>query len=472
MSGRKRIQVDESEWYRIQRKAQQLKEVQRNIPRLIDDVRAQTRADIDRSFAGVQERQRRHEQAMSALSDQTRRLEETTTRRLREQADQLHRSLDEAAGQIRAETRRDLARQREETRQALTAEREERRAEMLRVNQEIDAIKQDRARSEEMVRAWLGDARTMVTLIADTLPHERYAPGELSRLTGRLNTAEHNAAQGRYEAALAVAQEAFHSLSDLRVDTEQRELERCSAQSEAVEALVRVEKLAEGNARRPVIGPDGQALAGYELDVVHWSHGEYEALREETRNALERARDDATDTGELLELRDQETARLEEVLGDTVERAGMRHLAAQIRVNLADAVATTLHEYAYYDLVEGDYENGDERGRYTARLRNGDNELVVDVAQAEPDSEKCVIRVLSYDHDVTSEAALLHRAQAVRQALAAEGLSVSEPECEPGSPEVMVPDPGHPSRRPIPAPAQRAAPAPAPAGEEPARKTL
>ncbi|WP_053669021.1 hypothetical protein [Streptomyces sp. NRRL B-1140] len=461
MSGRKRIQVDESEWYRIQRKAQQLKEVQRNIPRLIEDVRSQTRADIDRTFAGVQQRQRRHEEAVRALSDQTRQLEADTTRRLQQQAADLHRSLDETAGRIREETRRELARQHEETTRALAAERAERRAEMTRLSQDIEVIKAGEARAEEMVRAWLADARTMAALIADTLPHERYAPGALNRLTGRLATVEHNVAEGRFEAALAVAQETFHSLSDLRVDTEHRELERCSAQSEAVEALVRVERLIAGNEQRPVIGPDGEALAGYRLDVVHWSEGEFDELRQEAADALARARDDVTDTDELRGLRDQEATRLEQALGGTVERAGMRHLASQIRVNLADAVAQTLSDYAYYDLVDGKYENADARGSYYAKLRNGanGNEIVVDVSQAERDSDQCVIRVLSYDHDVTAEAELMDRARAIQQALEADGHRVSAPECEPDTPgggQLPTPRPApHPTPRPAPRPAEQ-----------------
>ncbi|WP_329262360.1 hypothetical protein OG223_45250 [Streptomyces sp. NBC_01478] len=439
MSGRKRIQVDESEWYRIQRKAQQLKEVQRNLPRLIDDVRAQTRADIDRTFAGVQERQRRHEEAVRALSDQTRQLEADTTRRLQQQTAELHRTLDETAGRIQADTRRELARQQEETRQAIAGERAERRAEMAVLAQEINVMKADRAHAEKMVRAWLGDARTMAGLIADTLPHERYAPGELARLTGRFATAENNIVQGQFEAALAVVQETFHSLSDLRVDVTQRELERCSAQAEAVEALVRVEKLIVGNEERSVIGPDGEALPGYRLDVVYWSDGELDTLRQETAQALTRARDDGTDTDALHGLRDQEATRLEQDLGDTVERAGMRHLSSQIRVNLADAVAQTLSAHAYYDLVDGEYEN-DERGSYFAKLRNeaNGNEIVVDVSQADRDSDQCVIRVLSYDHDTTAEADLMDRARMIQQALVEDGLRASAPETEPG-----VPDPAH-----------------------------
>ncbi|MFC0602487.1 hypothetical protein [Streptomyces palmae] len=442
MSGKKRIQVDESEWYRLQREAQQLKNVQRNLPRLIDDVRARTRADIDRTFSTVQERQRQHEEAVRRLSDRTREMEADTTRRLREQAAELHRTLHETAGRMQEETRRRLAEQQAETRRAIAEERAERRAETARLSREIDALTEDRARAAETVRTWLADADTMAGLIGRTLPHQRYAPGELDRLTARLGTARHNAADGRFDAALAMAQDTYHSLGELRVDIEQRELERCSAQQEAVEALVRVETLITGNEQRPVIGPDGEALAGYVLDVVYWSEGELEELRRETGHALTRARDDATATEELRGLRDEEAPRLEQALGGTVERAGMRHLASQIRVNLADAVAQSLSEYAYYDLVDGEYEAADPRGRYYAKLRNDatGNEIVVDISQADRDSEQCVVRVLSYDHDATAEAVLQDRAEAIQQALAADGLSASAPVREPGLPDPALTD--------------------------------
>lgn len=440
MSGKKRIQVDESEWYRIQRQAQQLKEVQRNLPQLLDEVRAQTRADIDRTFAAVQQRQRRNEELVRGLSDQTRQLEADTTRRLAEQADRLQRGLDAAAGRLREDTRR-LAEQQDALRQAIEDERAERRAALGRLSDQIREQAEDRARAEEMARTWLADARVMAGLVEQTLPHQRYAPGELDRLVNRLATAEQTAAQGRFEAALATAQEAYHSLSELRVDVEQQELERCSAQSAAVESLVRVERLIAGNLRRPVLGPDGTTLEGITLDVTYWSEGELDALRQETGDALSRARDDATDAGALRDLRELEAPRLEQVLGDVVERAGMRHLASQIRVNLADAVACTLSEYAYYDLVDGEYQDADPRGAYYAKLRhpNG-NEIVLDICQAARDSGECVVRVLSYDHDTTSEADLRDRAGAIEQALAAQGHLVSAPVSEPGTPDPAMLD--------------------------------
>ncbi|WLQ32922.1 hypothetical protein P8A18_05410 [Streptomyces castrisilvae] len=437
MSGRKRIQVDEAEWYRIQRKAQQLKNVQRKIPKLIDEVRRQTGEDLDRVFSRVEERQQRHEEVVQGLSEQTRQLEADTARRLREQTTEVRGALAASAGQIREETRQRLAEQQQRVRQAIADERAERRAETARLSAEIGVLSQDRAQAGRAVKPWLADARSVASEIADAGLHERYAPGELDRLTGRLTTAEQNAAEGRFDAALAVAQETYHSLSELRADTEQRELERCTAQMAAIDALATVAGEIEDGREQPVDGPDGTVLPGYVVDVDYWSEGEWDRLRTEAADILARARDDGTGTDELLLLRDREAPRLEEELGETVEQATMRHLASQLRVNLADTVAQTLSRIAFYDFVDGEYQDADPRGTYYAKLRheNG-NELVLDISQAAPDSGEQVVRVLSYDYDVTAEEELRNRAEAVRLALADDGRAVpAAPESEPGAPD-------------------------------------
>ncbi|MFJ1885809.1 hypothetical protein [Streptomyces sp. NPDC088137] len=453
MSGRKRIQIDESEWHRLQRKARQLQAVKRDIPRLVADVRKQTRADVDRAFATVQARQRRQDAAIDRLSDRTRQIEADTNRKLRDQAQRLHQDLRETAGRIEENTRQRLDEQRREAERALAAERAERRAETARLAQEIDAFKADRARAEDTVRAWLADARTMADLIDGELPHDRYAPGRLDRLRRRIATADATAGGGRFDAALAVAQETFHELSDLRVDIEQREFERCLAQKEAVEALVQVEALAEDNRHRPVVGPDARPVPDCTLDVVHWSEGEFDQVLHETAEALSRARDPHTGVQDLRVLRDEEAPRLERGLGQAVERAGMRQLTSQMRVNLADVVAHTLAEVAYYDLVEEEsgYADDDERGAFHARLRNAanGNEIRVEIVQEDKDSDQCVIRVESSDHDVTSEAELRNRADAVHRALRDQGvplgLEPSEPTVIPGG--APIPGAGEPGSR-------------------------
>ncbi|WP_052424847.1 hypothetical protein [Streptomyces fulvoviolaceus] len=401
----------------MQQRARQLREVKRDIPRLFADVRARTQADIDRAFNSVAERQRRQQEAVDKLSDQTRALEADTTRRLREQADSLRQELRETAGRIEQDTRQRLEEQRKETERAIAVERDR-----------IGVLEQDRARAEITAQTWLADARTMADLIDGELPHDRYAPGQLDRLRRRIATAEQTTADGRFDAALAGAQEAFHGLSELRVDVEQREFERCLAQKEAIEALVQVEALTEENRERPVVGPDAEVIAGYVLDVVHWSEGEYDRVRQDTAQALARARDPQTGVEDLRSLREDEAPRLEQSLGETVERAGMRQLTSQMRVNLADVVADRLAEIGFFDLVEKEsgYVDGDFRKAFRARLRNeaSGNEITVEIEQADKDSDQCVIRVVSHDYDVTAEAELRDRSDAVYEVLREQGAPI------------------------------------------------
>ncbi|SFY23102.1 hypothetical protein [Streptomyces atratus] len=437
MSGRKRIQVDQSEWYRIQSQARQLRRVQREVPQLIDAVRRQTSADLDRAFARVERRQAQHDALVGRLSEQTRQLEADTARRLKQQAAEVRGELAACAGQIREETRQRLAEQQERVRREIASERAERRAETARLSARFDVIDQDRAQAGQLVKTWLSDARAMTEAIAGAGLHERYAPGELDRLTARLATAEQSATQGRFDAALAMAQDTYHSLSELRAETEQRELARCTARMEAIDALTTVEKEIEGSLSRPVLDPDGVPVDGSTVDVDYWSRGGLGLLREETANGLARARDDRTGTDELRLLRAQEAPRLEEALGDTVERACLRHLASQTRVNLADAVVQALGRTAYYEFVDGEYRGSDPRGTYYAKLahENG-NEIVLAISQTGPDSGRHVVQVLSYDHDITAEAQLQERAEAISRALADEGHPVSgAPASEPGAPD-------------------------------------
>ena len=44
MSGKRRITVDEAQWNALQRQARQLKELKRNAPKLVADLRRQTQS--------------------------------------------------------------------------------------------------------------------------------------------------------------------------------------------------------------------------------------------------------------------------------------------------------------------------------------------------------------------------------------------------------------------------------------------
>ncbi|MFE4368937.1 hypothetical protein ACFRMN_11970 [Streptomyces sp. NPDC056835] len=443
----KRILVDETAWYQAQRAAQNLKQVRRDVPRLLNEVRRRTEADQARTRKALEKHTRRTEQALSGLSAQTQRLERDTDRRLREQSERLHRELRGTAERLERDTRTALDEQRTALERELAAECDQRRRDIAgltgHVNEltgRVDELAGSRERAASATRGWLSDGVTMSDFIATTLPHERHAPGRLDRLRLDLDTARQNSDIGQYEAALALAQRAYLDLSELRLDIEHRELERRLAATAATDALVLVETLITENEVRPVMGPDGQPLPGVELDVDHWSEGELKDLREHLAERLSLARNDATTAAEQRELT-AEAADLEQRLGELVDRAGMRQLASQLRVNLADSVAETLSRIGAYELTDCEYLDEDERRSYHAVLQHANgNEIVVQVLPA-PDGETGqVLRVLSYDYDTVAEREIRDRAEAVQRALQEDGHPTGPLETEPGVPDPVATD--------------------------------
>jgi hypothetical protein len=439
MSGKKRILVDESEWYRLQREGKRMREVKRELPGLIAGVRRQTEADLERVLGEVEERQRKVDEVVAGLSDRTRGFESEMSRRIGEQSDRLEESLRSAVGEVRQETRELVAEQRNE----LAEERRQRRDEMRRLARRVDDVVEQGERAAKAASDSLRDGRAMHNLIRDTLPHERLAPGELARHERRLATARDNLNEGNPDAALAVAQEAYFGLSDLRIELELRDREWRVARTAAGESLIRLDALIDQEAVRDARDEAGRALEDVKLDVDYWARGELSRLRDEVAELLGVVRDDEKPMSaeELRDVVEDRAPKLEERLEEIVERAGMQQLASQLRVNLADAVVRTLDDTAGYEFEDGTYVGEDQREAFYAKLvhENG-NEIVVDVSPVSPDSGRCVLRVLSYDRDTASEEDRLDRARAVASGLRDRGLDVDEPVAEAGEPDPAMRD--------------------------------
>lgn len=434
MSGKRRITVDEAQWNALQRQARQLKELKRNAPRLVADLRRQTQADLSRVSERLENRQRAVEQAMNALSDQTHELETETNRRLNDQAAQMQQQLAETAGNLRAETDAALARQQRTWRAELSAERDRRRADLAELR---DEIRNQSQASAETAQAWLHDAALLHDLIHDQLPHERYAPGELAALARRLTTAQDNARQGQSQSALALAQQAYHDLSDLRVEIELRDREWTGLHTVAYEALLELDGLAAQNARQVIAAGEAGNNTAVDLDVDHWSEGALSALRSDMAALLDQVNNTQAplSTEQLHDVIDVRVPELEQRLADVVERAHMRLFASQLRVNVANVVAQAL-DVAGYQVEDHLYELMDRRRTFFAKLQhpNG-NEIVVSVAPSTDESGQCVLRLLSYDYDTASQTELDERAHAVTRQLETRGVHADDQGCEPGEPD-------------------------------------
>jgi hypothetical protein len=435
MSGKRRITVDEAQWSVLQRQARQLQDLQVNAPKLVADLQRQTQSELARVSEQMENRQRSVEQAMSTLSSQTRELEAETNRQLKQQAGEMQRRLTESVGQLRRETNTALARQQQAWRAEISAERERQRAALAKLESQLRRREQVSAQAAE---TWLHDAGVVHDLIRDELPHERFAPGELASLDRRLATAQDNVRQGQTQAALALAQTAYHDLSELRVDIELREREWTGQHTFTYEALLRLDKLAEQNAEQVIQAGRAGNDAPVKVDVDYWSEGALSELRSTVADLLARVNDTKTppSTDELRQVAEEQVPELEQRLADITHAAHVRMFASQLRANVAEVVAQTLDETAGYQIDEALYEREDYRRTFMAKLQHANgNEIVVSVAPATNESGQCVLHVLSYDYDTTSEEDLANRARTITQELQSQGIPAADEGCETGEPD-------------------------------------
>src|SRR5580658_1937014 len=209
MSGESRLYVSRNDWGKAQQAARELRTVQRNMPAMLESVRRATEAQAARDRAAFQAQQAALNSRLSQLSDYARQVEASTTQRINAARTELMNEVAEATESLRGETRQLMERQEQRFNAAMSAQRAEHKRDIADVQAQINRDRQQRAGILESARIVAQDARVMHDAIAATMPHARYAPGELEKLTSRLALVEQNLAAGAGEAALSSAQESY-----------------------------------------------------------------------------------------------------------------------------------------------------------------------------------------------------------------------------------------------------------------------
>jgi hypothetical protein len=437
VSGKKRITVDEDAWRETMRKANRLRDVERELPAMIAAVQQAQEQQAARDRAALQARQDELTKRLAGLSEQARKLEKATTRRIDAATATIMNEARKANEQLRSETRQQFEQQEKRFDAALSAERTERQREVNALRTEIEQDRAARAWVLAAARMSAGDARVLHDAIAASLPHERFAPGRLGRLTDRLALAESSVAAGTGEAALAQAQELYLSLGELRAEIELKDAEWRAAHQTAVAAVTALAEQISYNSMIPVT--DEESGVSAELDVDYWSDGELSAIRKEADQLTARVNQEA-DPPTLAELRDiseRSVVALDDRLSATVAVARARQWASQVRVNMAETVVDVLESISGY-VWDGDatFAGDDQREAFYSKLTHPDqSEIVVEVAPDE-DGKSCVVRVMSYETGNPDEAQRVARVHAVADSLREQGLSGTP------APEADEPDPG------------------------------
>ncbi|RFS82243.1 hypothetical protein D0T12_28840 [Actinomadura spongiicola] len=411
MSGAKTISVDAGAWREAQRAARRLAEVRRDMPKLLDDVRRQTRADIDRAVSAVTTRQARTDQRLRELSEHTRDLERRTSARLREQAGRLKA--------VRAETKR-LSRE-------IDQERQERERQFADLDARVTDITERRDQATRRARVLFDDAGTLAAAIGE-LPHERFAPGRLRRLEQRLAQTAVTLNEQEPAFSLGLVQNLYFDLSDLRVDVEEAALEWERARFEALDALHAADAVTVSNIVVPMRAMDGTVLDDIDLDVNFWTDGDAARLLDRIREQAGVVADpDCPLTlDELRAIVQRDAPAYEQELTDLLERAWTRTLASQQRANTAEIAIAALEQQGY-ELADEAWEGEDFRGAHYSKLVSltGRSELVVEIA---PDGDAgMAIRVLSYDSDA-AEDRRRQRTESMLGSLRSAGIPAGAPE--------------------------------------------
>lgn len=444
MSGAKRVTVDQGAWQQAQQAAARLRQVNRELPGMIESLRREQEAATERITTRFQARQDAFDRQLSGLSDQTRRLEAETSRKIKAKAAQLRSQVRDALEAARQETRASLEEQEQRFQQELERERQDRLEETRALRDEVQAARQDRDRALASATSLVADSRQLRDAIDRNLPHQRFAPGRLADLSRRLDMVEANIAQGFGESALSQAQDIFMNLDDLRAEVELRDQEWQVAHVAASSAVTVLTEQIRLNTSPDVIDEDGSPIEGAALDVDFWSEGQLAELRAEAAALADRvaAEDDPPTQADLRQIVEKDIPELDARLTEVVACAQARLWASQVRVNLAELVVTTLEETTGYSWEEGQaiYAHDDQRRAFYSKLRHADDsEIVVEVSPDE-NGQSCVLRILSYDKDTPDEEERVRRAHAVVASLREQGLEVGVPTAERDEPDIGLTD--------------------------------
>jgi predicted transcriptional regulator len=440
VSGKKRITVDQDAWSDALAKANQLRQVQRDLPGMLASVKRAQEEQAARDRTAVQARQEELNSKLTALSAQAHQIEKSTSQRITTATAAIMNDARNAAKELRSETRHLIERQEQRFTAALTSERAERQRDIAALEEEIEHDRDTRADLLATAKTVIADARVLYDAIDSSLPHERFAPGRLDRLGRDLALAEANITKGAAEAALSTGQKLYLDLGDLRAEVELKDAEWRAGHFTAVTVVTALVEQIGGSERIDVV--DDETGSSAELDVDFWSEGELSKVKAQAARLSARLADDADppSLAELAEISERTVVSLDKALSETVAMAQARQWASQVRVNMAEHVVHLLEQTTPYDL-EGEpiFAGDDQRAAFYSKLKSADDsELVVEVAPDET-GKSCVIRVLSYETGTPNEYMRGARIRAIAASLGEEGLA-GTPSTEPGEPDPAFTD--------------------------------
>lgn len=425
MSGEKRtyVSVEDRELRRLREQESQLRQAQTDLPERLEAVRQQARQEMRDRMRPLEDRQRRQEGMIQGLQSDLAGLEQETCRRMKRQHDEFMGRLGDQRGEYL-----NLFREQDLKFTGMIAdERSAREQAVTRLQSQINAIVNDANRRHAAARTFLADLSQLVSE-AETLPHQRFAPGRMADLLRHVHDARASLDAGMPEASLSTAQRAYWDLADLRTQVLMREREFALIHQAAIgQARALLEEARANRTYRLQLG-QGENRDAVELEVDHWTRGALTDQETAIRNLEADLRDGqtrlSTDQVRAILVRlDELKARLPGI----VEDARQTILSSQLRWNIAELAARSF-EAQGFTVQDAAYEGEDERNAYVVKMRNiAQDEVVTVISPVSGRMGENEVSIHTFEANLVDEAARAQRAQEMTGFLRSQGLDAKAP---------------------------------------------
>ncbi|MBN2385414.1 MAG: hypothetical protein JXB85_00210 [Anaerolineales bacterium] len=307
--------------------------------------------------------------------------------------------------------------------QSVAQENDQRKRHQARTDRLIHHLFQDLEQKNEIAKSWLAATGNLSAFIHDQYDHDRFAPGEYSRIMRMLDQAHENLALGLPEAALLSAQQAYLNLSDFHLELEQLATEWQTMYHLAYHVARELYETVKENGVCAALDMNGNELP-FSLQLNFWSNGDYAGVLLRLREILGRLRNEISSISskELYQLLQEDLPGLKEAFNTIVYQARHAAINSQLRINIADCALQALVRQGFFQETHG-YLQNDKRDSYVLSMIDiAGNRVTIQVNPLEDTVSDLV--VISEDRAMKTEHEKKKRAQEISAALLGYGLQV------------------------------------------------
>jgi hypothetical protein len=429
MSGHKRatVTVSEEEYRRLHQA--DIKRRFRGHPR--NENASRETADLNNALREMENRQRQFEQALSGLDQDFDWMGADMIQDILAENARYYESLATIVEEANSDANASLTLLSQRFAGELQREREQNRRHLQSIIQRIETYEQKEQSKADTARRWLRHSVAFADFIHAQLDHERFLPGQLSRIQRSLTFAQNNLAGGFFDSSLQTSQQVFLQLSDLHGELEQRIVEWQTEYERAFSALTGFIADLEMNAKVNAFGLQGEELSE-QVDLTYWSHGKYRDLLDKCRQlrTLMSQEQRSISTEELRRTHSEFLPILMEKFESMIYDARLGALNSQLRMNIAERALQALETHGFR-LSQSGYADQDMRAAFTANLENPDgSRVMIEVLPAEKAKQELtneLVMVTTHPYLKTEQEARLQWQELCRS-LNQYDLQVSRPE--------------------------------------------